>query len=533
MAKMQTQASFNSPAKIEVRKVGSIGIIQDRENHELPMAAWTSGKNIRFHNDAASRMEGNTQVFSTPTVTPYAVFNVPGVNDQTFWFYFSLAKAYVVESGIHTDVTRAAGDYTVTEGRAWTGCILGGIPIFNNGTDKPQYWSALSVGTPLADLPNWPATFRAKVIRNFGSYLVAINMTEGGTNKPHKILISHKAEPGAIPTSWDDTDPTVDAVSFELTDVQGGELLDGAGLGSNFIFYKKNSTHIMRFTGGADLWANDRLFENSGILAPRCVCSFKEGTMHFVATQNDLIVHAGTPGSATSIVEGVNRETIFAEMDSTNYLNSFCFTNKRKTEVWFVYPTSGNTIPNKAFFYNWVSKTTGFRDISALGIDSGVVSDSSLVAWNSSSDTWDSLTSQWQSAGREALIYASPLDVKLFKLDDGLAFGAQIPLVFLERLDLVYESDHIQFGQKILLSRIWPKFTGSGKWTIQVGASEYEGGSVTWSTSSLFDPALGIPYMDITPPIPGRLPAIRFEQQENVASTLQGYDLRVTLLGEF
>ena len=527
------QNVFASPVKIEVQKVGSIGIVQDQQQHGLPAATWTAGKNIRFLNSSASRIEGHSQIFSTPTVTPYAVFNVPGVADQTFWFYFSLAKAYVVESGVHNNVTRAAGDYTITEGRTWTNCILGGIPIFNNGTDKPQYWSALSVSQALQDLSNWPTNTRARVIRNFGSYLIAMNLTESGTNKPHKVLTSHKADPGALPSSWDETDATKDATTFELTDIKGGELMDGLGLGSQFIFYKKNSTHLMRFVGGQDIWSKDRLFEDSGILNTRCVCAFNKGTMHFVVTQNDIIKHSGTPGGVESVVEGKNKEAIFAEMDSTYYLNSFVVHNEKKKECWFVYPTTGNTIPNKAFIYNYVNKSHSFRDMDALGADFGVVSDTSGTQWNSSTSTWDTITGPWQAAGREAILFASPGDIKLFKLDDGLAFGTATPLAFLERTDLVYESDHIKFGTKVLITRIWPKLVGNGKWTIRVGASEYEQGPVTWSNSVLFDPTLGVPYMDVTPPISGRLPAVRFEQQENVASTLHGYDLRVSPLGEF
>lgn len=528
-----SKSIFGSPVKIEVQDVGAIGIVQDRQPHRLPPAAWSSGKNVRFRNKTASRMTGHEQTFGTPTVTPYAIFNVPGTNDQTFWIYFSLTKAYVVESGVHTNITRASGDYTITEGRTWTGCILGGIPIFNNGTDKPQYWSALNVSQALQDLSNWPTNTRARVIRNFGEYLIAMNLTESGTNRPHKVLTSHKASPGSLPSSWDETDATKDATTFELTDAKGGELMDGLALGSQFIFYKKNSTHTMRFVGGQDIWARDRLFEDSGILNTRCVSSFKEGTMHFVVTQNDIIVHSGTPGSSQSVVEEANREAIFAEMDSTNYLNSFVFTNKKLSECWFCYPTSGNTIPNKAYFWNWTNKTHGFRDINALGADFGVVSDASVVAWNSETETWDASSDQWQSAGREAILFASPNDVKIFKLDSGLAFGSSVPQVFVERTHLVYESDHVKFGQRVLITRIWPKLRGNGKWTIQVGASEWNEGAVTWSTATIFDPALGVPYMDVSPPISGRLPAVRFEQNENVSGSIEGYDLRVAPLGEF
>ena len=255
--------------------------------------------------------------------------------------------------------------------------------------------------------------------------------------------------------------------------------------------------------------------------------------MHFVVTQNDIITHSGTPGSTKSVIEGANREALFAELDSTYYLNSHCFENKKKTECWFAYPTTGSTVPNKAFVWNYANNTQSFRDFTGLNADFGVVSDASLVAWNDSTDTWDSVLGPWQSAGREAILFADPSAVKIYKLDDGLSFGGSTPLAFLERTDLVYESDHINFGSRVLITRIWPKLQGLGKWTIQVGAAEYEGGTVTWSDATLFNPALGILYMDVTPPVNGRLPAVRFEQQENVSSTLQGYDLRMAQLGEF
>jgi hypothetical protein len=522
---------------VEFTKVGSIGVVQDREPRLLPPVAWTDSRNIRFRNDKAIRMEGNKQVFGAPSVTPYAIFNVPGTNDQSFWFYFSLTKAYVVESGVHTDVTRAGGgggDYATVNGRTWTGCILAGIPIFNNGVDKPQYWSALSVGTKLDNLPNFPAATKPRVIRNFGPYLIAINLTEGGINKPHKVLISHKADPGSVPSSWDDTDPTVDAISFELTDTQGGELLDGLPLGSSFIFYKKNSAHLMRFVGGSNVWGTDRLFERSGILNTRCVCSFKEGTFHFVVTQNDIIVHAGVAGSSQSVVEGTNRQAIFAELDAANYFNSFVFDNKQKSEVWFVYPTQGNSTPNKVYFYNYASKASGFRDISALSADLGVFADSDTTTWDSDSSSWDSdLSSPWQATGRESFLYVSPDDVKIYQLDSGLAFGTSTPLAYLERKELVYESDHIRYGQEILISRIWMKTSGNGKWTVKVGGVDVPDGSITWSNTATFDPALQIPWLDIDPPVACRLPAIRFEQNENVSAELHGYDLHIAALGEF
>lgn len=530
----------SSPAKVSIHNVGSIGIVQDVPGHELPPEAWTSGQNIRFRKNNAERMPGHATIFGTPSVTPSFVFNVPGTSDQTFWFYMSLAKAYVVESGVHSDVTRSSGgDYTTVNGRDWCGTLFGGIPIFTNNADVPQYWSALSVGTHLAALPNWTSTKRAKVIRAFGSYLFALNITESGTNRPHKVLVSHKADPGSVPSSWDVADETVDAVEFELIDSTGGELFDGRPLGSSFIAYKKNSTHLIRFIGGSELWARDLLFTNSGILATRCVCEFDNGTKHFVVTQNDIIAHSGTKDT-TKIAEAKNKDTIFAELDSTNYYNSFCFENEKFTEVWFCYPTSGSTNPNKAFVWNYGNNTQGFRTFSGLSAAKGVTSDSSLDTWASDVDTWDVDVTAWSDAGRENIIAASPDNVLLYKLDSGLAFGAQIPTVLLERLGLAVVgrdrqgNPKVDFGVRKMVDRIWPKCSGAARWIVQVGSQEYEEGVVTWSDAVLFDPET-MHFVDTSVAgmaINGRFIGVRFQQQENVAGKIEGYDLCMSLLGE-
>ena len=86
--------------------------------------------------------------------------------------------------------------------------VFGGIPILNDGFDVPQAWiGAYSTALKLVDLPNWPSGMRAEVLRNFGSYLVAFNITDplttsadGGHIFPHLVQWSNPAEPGTVPT---------------------------------------------------------------------------------------------------------------------------------------------------------------------------------------------------------------------------------------------------------------------------------------------------------------------------------------------
>lgn len=526
---------MTGPQKIQVRldieSPNKFGVIADQPSYSLDPEAWTNANNMRFRDGSARRMEGHEQIFGTPQVTPSAVFNIPAPNDQSFWFYMSLTKAWVSEAGVHSDVTRVAGDYTTTFGRNWTMALLAGVPVFNNQQDVPQWWPSLSAGQKLENLPNWPATHRARVIRSFGAYLIAMNLTESGTGKPHKVLTSHKAALGSVPSSWDVTDPTKDARAFELTDAEGGELMDGLALGDQFVMYKKNSTHAMRFIGGAALWKPDRLFESSGIMNTRCACNIQKGTKHFVATQDDIITHSGSPTSIQSVVEGKNKSRIFDELDPVNYVNSFCFENAKQNEAWFVYPTTGNVIPNKAYIYEYLKGTATFRDIRALGADQGVIAINTWGTWDSVNSTWDSQTLTWDATGREGIIFASPLDVKLYQLDKGFLHDLATPTCFVERVGLRYNHPKLTYGQRVVIPRVWPRVNGPGRWNVRVGTQEIEDGPITWSNTVVYDPSVDL-FVDVYPPANGRLPAIRFESIGNVASRIRGYSLDIAALGE-
>lgn len=522
-----------TPLKAEIVEIAAGGLVFDQPGHILPPGAWTDGLNVRFENNKASRFPGDLQVFGSPIGTPYKLMNVPGLAGESFWIYFDLDKASVWDGAVHTDITRTVGGaYTAGFGRDWCTTLLAGIPVITNFSDIPQYWTGLGAGFKLENLPNWDATKKCKRIIALGSYLFALNLIEGGTAHPHKVLVSHKADPGSVPSSWDPSDSTVDAVEFELTDAEGGEIQDALPLSDMLIVYKNNSAHTIRFQGGTELWKRDLLFVNRGILGPSCVAAFKEGTMHFVATQDDLIVHSGTPGSSTSIVEGTNRKRIFDNLDIENAINSFVYAHPIRPELWFCYVESGNTYPNMRCIYNYVDKTATFTEFSGLGIDQGLVAAAPAGDWDSDSATWDSDLDSWDGAVRQQIIVSDPLLLKLQQLESGFTFNGFTFMAFLERQQLVWEGKYVKFGTRVLVDRLWPKITGTGKWNIRVGGQENLKDSITWSLPALFDPALGANFVDIDPPINTRLLSVRFENTEAAESVLQGYDLRMTPVSE-
>lgn len=521
---------------VTIHNLGTKGVDKDSPPWYLPPEAWSDASNMRMYNKQALRTLGHAQVFGTPSVVPGFLMNVPATN-SSFWLYASKTKIYGYDSGVHADLTRAVGgDYTASEYRDWnTGCILGGVPILNNAHDVPQYWTGLSLGSKFANLTAWPSTLRAKVIRNFGPFLVALNLVDTGVALPQAITWSSEADPGSIPASWDYTDPTVDAGRTQLTDVQGGVILDARLLGNYLVIYKQNSTHLLRFIGGQRIFSPD-LLHGFGLLATRCVTSYQGGNRHFVVTPDDVITHAGSRDIQFPF-EGRDKTSLFNDMDSTNYVNAFAFENPAYKEVWFVYPQSGQTYPNRAAIWNYQENTVTFRDWNGTCVDIGDYTDSTAVAWNSLSGTWDAQTFQWSTSNRRRVLFGDPALTKIYGLDTGYPFGALTTTAYLERTGLAIDGKDRQGQPKVnyesrkLCTRLWPKVRGSASVYFRVGAQETLEGTVNWNSPVLFDPAVG--YIDVDPPVQGKALAVRAESTSDAAWQLESYGLEIAPIGEF
>jgi hypothetical protein len=111
-------------AEVEVNDVGTIGVITDQKPYMIPPEAWSTGTNVRVVDTDIEKLGGWEQIFGTPPVAPHFAIAVRTAADN-FWLYTSLTKAYVFDGTSHTNVTRAAGDYTASNTREWNGTYCG------------------------------------------------------------------------------------------------------------------------------------------------------------------------------------------------------------------------------------------------------------------------------------------------------------------------------------------------------------------------------------------------------------------------
>lgn len=531
---------------IPFHSAGQIGIIKDIAPAELMPPAWSNGRNVKFRNGKIVRGTGHELIFG-PVGAPlgfgsmrWHMFAFDPSN--AFWMYSDPTKVYATDGANFAEITRLAGVYTAQPFQPyWDGMVASGIPVITNGIDKPQSWSPVGLGTKLIDLPNWPVNVAARIIRNYKSFYVALNITKVGVNYPHLIKWSHPAAPGAVPSSWDETDPTKLAGERELPDEFPGQILDALELRDALIAYKTNSVWGIQYIGGNQIFRTFPILKNIGILAGRCVTSIREGRSHCFASVDDLVVFDGQ--NTESVLDARWKKFIENNLESTTSINAQVIALPKNKEVYYCFPETGQTLPTLALVWNWQENTITCKDIPsnvtsfALGPLAGTISQ----IWDTDTQVWDADASVWDSVNFRTNFFelTSLNTVRFFALDrgnqqNGFDFNAfiertQCAITGQDRLTGAYKADQ---GVRKLVGRIWIKASGA-PFNVWCGGQETttEGTPVTWSADSpkVFTPGVD-KYVDFEVNTP--LVAIKFESTANAEWTIEGYDMEVALLGQ-
>ncbi|WP_442498795.1 hypothetical protein [Methylobacter sp. sgz302048] len=480
-----TIASFNN--------IASLGVIKDVQSENLPAdnkvgLAWTDAQNMRFKGGSIVKMPGcETLIDTSSTIAPYFYTRIQK-DSSSFYVYGGLNKMYCYYSGSHYNITRqSAGvdvNYNCNNDRLWTYTLLNGLPVFNNGVDAPQSW-AVNQSTRMANLSGWKTNYTARVIRSFKAYLVAADVT---TATPQhlgsRVMWSASALPGALPTSWDETDTTKDAGYQDLSDTEG-DIIDMLPLKDVNVIYKSTSTYVMSYVGGTKIFSIVKAFPNIGMLAKNCATHFKG--KHFVVTNDDVIIHDGF--TYQSIIDNKNKRFLFTSINSSALQRTFVVPNYARSEIWICFATGVSTFPDQALVYNYEENTWTRR---VLPSDTPCINESFVdIATVGTIDSYSStlfadatFPFDYSKYNKTAwsLIVADKNNSKLYLMDQSVTTENGTEMIcFVERQNLPIGAD-----QTIkTIKRIYPKTTVAGSsvnkvLNIYVGAQMSLGQSVSW-----------------------------------------------------
>ena len=533
--------------RIPNNNLGQVGIVTDLDPHLLQANVWSEGKNVRFRENAVEKFKGHSVVFGGANNRPNDVFYWAQFYrsiTSNWWIFGSATKLYGLDvaSLTYYDVTRTVGgNYTTGLNNRWVGGFLGGIPVFTNNNDDPQAWLSPGTGTDFEDLPNWPANTTCYVMRPFGNFLVAGRINKSGTTFPHLVKWSSPAAPGAVPPSWDETDPTERAGELELPDAEAGSIRDMMVLGNRLLIYKENSVHAMTFIGGNDVFSIDQLDLNFGILNKHCVSPVllsRSDGRHFVATADDLVIHNGI--THESILDRRYQKFLRRTISTDHYRRSFVVANHTTREAWFCYPEPGATEPTLAIVWNWRENTINTRELQSFNhIAGGLLSDTIDTTWNNDSEAWDDDQEPWDSdffsaSTQELLACPTTPTQTVYQLDRGETANGTPFLSYVGRDNLGIIATGrdgepiIDLTSKRLITRLWIYAEG-GPIDVRIGSKTGLHSATTWSQKKSFDPSTQ-KYLDFT--IDTTVFAIRFETKADVTWKLHGYDIELEATSE-
>lgn len=518
-----------------MNNLGEIGVIKDIDPHELPDNAWSDSRNVNFRNGRVIKSPGYVEPF-TPSIAPYWLLPVPQPGAY-YWIYAGLNKVYVTDMTSHYNITRQTTgvdvNYAATADSNWSGCILGGLPVLNNGIDDPQMWPTVSTSTKLTSL-TWDASntwaakvYKASCIRAIGPYGVALGFNDGTTTYSDSVLWSEAATAGGVPSTWDYTDATHNA---GLSDpLEGaGQFIDCLPMRDTNILYGSGAVWGMTPTGTSDIFRFYRIFEEIGIFSKRCIKEFKGN--HFVFANGDVVVHDGV--NAQSILKKRIRDWIYQTIDNTYYGRSFVVPNYAQNEMWACFPQNGATFPNIAVVWNWVDNTTQIIDIpSTPHIGYGVVDPGSATTWATLTTTWATATKSWDTQTynptSQDLLITDATNTKLYQYNNTeQANGANITC-YVERTGISFQD----IGDIKLVKRLWPKITGTqgGVVNVYIGSQMIADGPIRWTKKTF---TIGTDKY-VTCLVKGRYIAVKFESTSNITWNIGSYDLEVTPAGKY
>lgn len=523
-------------ALVPIFPAGAVGYLPDRPEEFIPAPAWTDMQNIRIDDGVARKVHGYTS----------SELGVPG-GVIPYWMlaFRNRGKQYLIYAGddtVFAASTEGSVDITpsgINTGTRWNGGSLGGTPVLNNGLNVPYIWSLFSSDN-LEPLPAWNYRHSCGVIRPFKNYLVAADVRKKNKVYPQMVKWSHPAEPGFLPSTWDETDLTKLAGEVVLLETPG-EVVDMLPLQDRNVIYKSDSVYLMTEIGGQYIFRFDVLFKDIGILAQDCVADI--GGRHVLLSQEDIVVHDGS--SSQSIVDGRLRRWFFDKINKDHYANSYVFHHSNKSEVWFCIPTDDNR-PDLALVWNYTDNTFALRDLPNAFFIQYAINFDPLPDWNTLTDSWDSLEDPWDSEGYSTVVLnpitasePSPGIAASYVLEDTYQQDGSNYCSFVERRSIPFlgqDSDGnliANVSRKKVATEVWPYIDvleGTPSLSIYIGSQEKVAGPVTWEGPFAFDPDAD---EKVSCLVGGKLLAIRIEDNSNSGWELRGYYIRVKQRGTY
>ncbi len=537
-------------AIVPSRGLGKLGIITDVDPFDLPVNAFSFGKNVRFENGRIERGPIFRDVFHFD-------------NDlREFYGYQTATGASrlltIVKNGGIIEWTPQAGEVWMAP-TYWTGQdsdihtqVVGvNSVIFVNREDHVPWARGKDDAIPFGILPSgaghWQADWRTKCLCSVAGVLVALNVTKGAKVLPNNVLWSNFVPFYSYP-DWDIASTTSSAGENTLAEMKE-PIVYGLPLRNTLMIYANHETWTMEYVGGNQMFNFSRQFDK-GIIAQNC--AVETNSIQYVFGSNDIWMHDGM--SQRSIAQGRVRKFIYDNLRLSQKDMFFVAHNPDLNEVMFCYvsddpyckfPPVNSSGCNRAAVYNYASETWTFADLpyvscaSRMAVTNAQNFDSDTVSWQSVGGSWSSQEGELKLSfimgnysNMPALVPAAirtyaPVDATTtaWPIDDNANAGS-----FLYRAGLDLDELNAELRGYKLCSSVYPQIrlgSDAKPLTFSLGSTDYTSDEPVWGITQTYDRT----FYKLDHNIAGRFLFLKMEQSDHAQFSMSGLDYDLTLLG--
>lgn len=297
---------------------------------------------------------------------------------------YKLTAGSLADQDLSDQLTGDAGDLI-----SWAN--YGGSLYMTNNKDRPRVWDGTSVADMTIDISDDAANDLtvAALVTVSRERLIFLGTTEDGTSHPQRARWCVAGDP----TDW---------TNDGYADAPTGEWIRGTDyLGDDVIVWFDNSVWWLRYTGDSDLpfrW--ERIDADHGSVA-------LHGTANIQAQPVALspVGFVVTDGLAARRFDS-RIPDLAMTFDATYAANAFAAEIADDRQLWVLYPTIGQTTPDKAIILNYEDGSWAQADMPMVCIGHYRQSDS--VAWEDASGAWEDQTEVWV-AGKVQAGFPIPL----------------------------------------------------------------------------------------------------------------------------
>lgn len=353
---------------VPLRNLSKYGVLPnpDTAKFNIPPEAWSFGVNVRFTNGSVERApvfrSAGELLFTDPR---FLATSTPSTGFDSVIIGYKNGRVTSWSSGTEDD--QSITGYVDADAETPFTSVTCNDVLYVNREDRVPWYFTPSATDFTAIAQDWDSTWRAGIIRSLNGALVTLKVSQGAVVYPAGIMTSEFTEAGAVPSTWDYTDPTNNA-TFNSIDIRG-DITDAQNLGDALFVYSRRETWVMTLDPGSEaVWSYHRRFSDAGSI--NADCSVEVDGKQFVFGPTDIWVHDGH--SKDSICDERTRRFIYSSINASKAHRCKVHHNENLKELYFCYVSGDRAVNftgdgcNRAAVFNLSSKTWTFYDLPLI-----------------------------------------------------------------------------------------------------------------------------------------------------------------------